>query len=487
MTIPENQREVVEFLTGIAGAAPNETHISAVFVGADTVWKLKKAVRLPFLDFTTVASRAHFLRRELQLNGPWAPGLYRDVVGIVRQAGGTLAFGEQDPIEFVLRMAKVPADDFMDKIASDGRLTPALLDELGDSVAHCHQNLAPVGGVDFAAAMVRIAEGNAKSAIAAGLDDVDTWSEHIGSAIAARSAWFSDRSGNGFVRRCHGDLHLGNICLWRGHPVPFDALEFDEALATIDVGYDLAFLLMDLEHRADRAAANRVLNRYMARSGDVQATAGFPVFLSQRAMIRAHVLAAMKQDGAGYVSAALRYLSPVQPVVIAIGGLQGTGKSTVARALAPRLDPAPGAVILRSDEIRKRLHDTAPEQKLQPEAYSEAANIAVNNTLISCARIAAQGGHSVIVDATFLDPTIRRRLSAAVEATGARFFGFWLQAPLAVLEVRVAARGRDASDATVEVLRRAAAADPGPGDWVEVDASGKESALVAVLDAIAAT
>ena len=239
-------------------------------------------------------------------------------------------------------------------------------------------------------------------------------------AIEARHLWFTARSTTGFIRRCHGDLHLGNICLWEGKPVPFDALEFDEALATIDVGYDLAFLLMDLDRRAGRAAANRVMNRYVARNGDAAVVAGFPIFLSQRAMIRAHVLASAGQESAGgqesadYLAAAGTYLDPVTPVVIAIGGLQGTGKSTLARALAPEIGPAPGALVLRSDETRKRLHGLPPEARLPPSAYSPTANAATNEALVEQARVAAEAGHAVIVDATFLDPVVRVALERAV-------------------------------------------------------------------------
>lgn len=484
MTIPADQDEVARFLAGLAGGPPKETHISAVFIGSDTVWKLKKAVRLPFLDFTTLDARARFLRRELELNQPWAAGLYRDVVGIVRQPDGSVAIGDGDPIEFVLRMAKVPPADFCDEIASNNGLTEKLLDEIGDIVAQYHQGLPPASGVDFARAMLRITDGNAKSAASAGLSDVDTWRERMTAAIAARHDWLSDRGRNGFVRRCHGDLHLGNICLWQGHPVPFDALEFDEALATIDVGYDLAFLLMDLEHRASRSAANRVMNRYVARTGDVDATAGFPVFLSQRAMIRAHVLTTMRQDGTAYLTAAMQYLHPGAPMVVAIGGLQGTGKSTLARALAPDLLPAPGALVLRSDEIRKRLNGIMPEQRLPKSAYSVAANAAVNETVTELAKSAANAGHSAIVDATFLDQSMRDGLTAAIRETGVKFMGFWLQAPMSLLERRISSRTLDASDATIEVLHQAAAIDPGPGSWIPIDATDKAAALQSVRRAI---
>ena len=291
------------------------------------------------------------------------------------------------------------------------------------------------------------------------------------------------RAEAGFVRRCHGDLHLGNLCLWQGKPVLFDALEFDEALATIDVAYDLAFLLMDLEHRLDRAAANRVLNRYVARTGDADLVGGLPVFLSMRAMIRAHVEARSGHADrvAGYLTAATRYLQPRPPLVIAIGGLPGSGKSTLARALAPLLGAAPGALVLRSDEIRKRQHGVEPEHRLPQSAYTETKSTAVFDELARQVAAAANAGHAVIADATFMDLAHRSLVEAAAQQAGVAFLGIWLSAPQPILEQRIAARAGDASDATVDVLRAAVRADPDAGTWHAVDACDQASAVNEVL------
>jgi predicted kinase len=257
--------------------------------------------------------------------------------------------------------------------------------------------------------------------------------------------------------------------------VPFDALEFDEDLATIDVGYDLAFLLMDLEVRADRAAANRVLNRYVARTGDVALTRGLPLWLSCRAMVRAHVLARLGAERAArYLAFALAALDPPPPCLVAIGGLQGSGKTTLARALAPDLGAAPGALILRTDEIRKRLAGLAPEERLPPEAYTPEATAAVYAALEDGAATAVAGGHAAIADAVFLDPAERTRIEAVAAAAGVAFHGLWLDAPLAVLEARLMARRGDASDADVAVLRQAAARDPGPIAWARLDATAPD-------------
>jgi uncharacterized protein len=486
MPIPPQQAATAAMLERLAGAPPIETHISLVFVGTDTVWKLKKAVKLPFLDFTRVEDRHRFTIRELELNAPAAPGMYRDIVPVVRQPDGSLALGTTPtdaPIEdWVLRMAPVPADDFLEAIAARGGLTAPLQDALADAVAAYHHALPVVTGLR--PPMRDIALGNVPSALGAGLPapDVEAWRDAVLCALDTIDPLLCRRADAGFVRRAHGDLHLSNLCLWRDRPVPFDALEFDESLATIDLAYDLAFLLMDLDHQVDRAAANRVLNRYVARTGDVELVPALPAFLSIRAMVRAHVEARSGHATAWqpYLQAAQDYLRPAPVMVVAVGGLPGTGKSTLARALAPGLGRAPGALILRSDEIRKRQHNSEPEQRLPQSAYSDAASQAVFATIADGTRIAAAGGHCVVADATFIDPAHRRLVEDAARAAGVPFAGFWLDAPLAELERRIIARSGDASDATIAVLHAAARGAPGAGNWHPVDSRNVDAALALV-------
>ncbi len=447
-----------------------------MFVGADTVWKLKKSVRLPFHDFTALAERARTTQRELELNAADAPGMYRDAAPVVRGADGRLTLGGDGVVvDWVLRMARVPAENFLDTVAAAGGLTPTLLDAIADAVAAMHARFAPVDR-DQVAGLHAIAAGNRASALSAGLPEpaITQWAAAMTQALNDAAPWLAQRAAAGFVRRIHGDLHLGNLCLWQGRPVPFDALEFDEDMATFDLGYDLAFLLMDLDVRASRAAANRVMNRYFARTGDIAMLRGMKPFLAMRAMVRAHVetRAGHADAGAAYLARALEYLRPSAPAAIAIGGLQGSGKSTVARALAPGLGPAPGAAILRSDEIRKFLAGVAPEAKLTPAAYSPEASRAVFDLLATQMREAVAAGHAAIADATFMNPAHRAQIAAA--ASGAPFHGIWLMVDLAELESRVAARTGDASDAGVDVLRDAARRDPGPGNWHGVEAGAAE-------------
>jgi len=495
MTVPQQQRDAAQFLREVSGADPIETHISAVFLGRETVWKMKKAVAFPYLDFTTLAARHRFLLRELALNRPAAPGLYRDVVALVRGAEGGLAFCgpkkaiDGETIEWVLRMARVPAGDFLDRIADEGRLTPRLARELGRAIARYHAGLAPISGVDHPGSLSEVAAENRASALAAGLarGEVLAWEASLLAALGAREHWLVERAERGFVRRAHGDLHLGNLCLWEGAPVPFDALEFDERLATIDLGYDLAFLLMDLVLRRDRASANRVLNAYVAENGDFGLVGGLPFFLSLRAMVRAHVQAArgFRDQARAFLAAAGGFLRPAAPMLIAVGGLPGSGKSTLAHGIAPWIGAAPGALVLANDVLRKRRHGVSPGTRLSDAAYTPEENRAVLAAQLAAADEVLRLGHGVIADATFLDPAHRAAIQAVAAAAGVPFLGIALEAPLALLENRVDARGAapepDPSDATASVLRRMAASAGGdlPGGWHRLDATGPAEATLA--------
>jgi hypothetical protein len=479
--IPPEQAAVAALLTRLTGAAPILTHISAVFVGRDDVFKLKKAVRLPYVDQSSLAAREALCRRELELNRPNAPGIYRDVVAVSRAGDGTLRIGgEGAPVEWLLRMVPVPAEDFLDAVAARGALDEPLLVALADETARLLAAAPVAVGVDSAGRMAFVLEGNLTGCREAGLDPARV--EAIGAAMRGRLAriatLLAERAENGFVRRCHGDLHLGNLCLWEGKPVAFDALEFDEDYARIDTGYELAFLVMDLEARVGVAAANRVMNRVLALSGDTAMLAALPFWMAQRALVRAKLEPARGRDGVPYLAAAERYLREVPPRLVAIGGIQGTGKTWLARAVAPELD----ALHLRSDEIRKRRAGLAPEQRLPTSAYSAEESAAVHAEMLGAARIALAAGRSVVLDAMFLDPEVRAAARAA--AGTAPFTGIWLEAPLDVLRARVASRTADASDATVDVLERTARADPGALDWHRVNAAYDSRTAVRALLAL---
>ena len=413
---------------------------------------------------------------------------------VVRHADGTLGFGDggdQKAIDWVLRMARVPAGDFLDAIATEG----------GSDAGRCSMRWATRSPRSIVAwrrrpgsmrwrQCVALSRGMPRSARDAGLaeDAVQAWQTRIVGALDGIAPWLARRERDGFVRRAHGDLHLGNLCLWQGRPVPFDALEFDEAMATIDLGYDLAFLLMDLDRRVSRAAANRVLSRYVARTGDAALTGGLPVFLSLRAMVRAHVEA--KRGAATSLRDIWR-----PPRLIFRRSARSCWRSAVCPAAASPLWRARWRRTLATHPARWCCAATrsasastasAPEERLPQSAYSDAASEAVFAALAALVRETASGGHAVIADATFIDPRHRTVIEAAARAAGVPFLGLWLEAPLAELEARIAARRRDASDATIAVLRAASRSNPRAGDWVAIDATEMAVALTQARDAVRA-
>lgn len=305
----------------------------------------------------------------------------------------------------------------------------------------------------------------------------------IGRALETARDVLDSRACAGFVRRCHGDLHMGNIVVIGEKPVLFDALEFDERLATIDTLYDLAFLVMDLDHCGQRSAANLLLNRYLIENGDeadIQGLKAMPLFLALRASIRA--MTELQRGGAAstdrsrsYLEAAAGYASPIPPRLVAVGGFSGSGKSTLARALAPLLGAAPGALHLRSDIERKRLLGAPELDRLPAESYTPEMSERVYARLIDKAERALRAGHSVVLDAVHGTPGERQAVEALAAALRIPFTGLWLTAAPKTLEDRVTARRGDASDADAIVVGAQLRRGAGSITWQHLDAGASRA------------
>ncbi len=494
----EAQAGVIAFLSeGSSYGAPEglveriETHISIVFLAGERAYKLKRAVKFSYVDYSTPALREMYCRRELALNQRSAPELYLRVRALTRGADGGLEFdGAGVAVDFVLEMRRFAQEDLLDRLAAAGGLTPALLRAVTDEIAAFHEAAAVAPGFGGAAAARAVIAGNAKNLMqAAPLLDADAAREVSSAALAVLESLaplLEARKAAGKVRRCHGDLHLGNICLLEGRPRLFDCIEFNEDFSCIDVLYDLAFLLMDLLHRGLAAQANAVCNRYLDRTGDVGGLALLPLFISMRAAVRAHVLVAQYRNtlAAHTLAAARAYLALAgealwrqAPFLLAIGGLSGSGKSTIAAALAGRLGPVPGARVIRSDVVRKWIFGVAPEVRLPAAAYDAAASARVYAAMEEQAAAVLAAGHVVVLDAAFLAAGARTAVRALAARAGVGFCGVWLQAPVAVLAARLAGRRGDASDADAAVMR--AQAVEGEVDWLGVDATAGSGAQVA--------
>ncbi|WP_459614235.1 bifunctional aminoglycoside phosphotransferase/ATP-binding protein [Bordetella sp. 2513F-2] len=492
------QEEVLDWLCGPhmlggepGGVTSRRTHISVIAMAGQRVFKLKRAVRLPYLDFSTPEIRLRVCRRELALNRRTAPAIYRTVHRVTREADGSLALdGKGELVDAVLEMARFDEAGLFENLARQGLLTPALAGDAAVRVARFHAAAPVVRRRDGAASIQHVLEGAVESLVAADAlprAEVAVLVRALRLAFDRHAALLDARAARGEVRRCHGDLHLGNLCLLDGVPTLFDCLEFDEELATTDVLYDLAFLLMDLWQQGLREQANAAFNRYLDEAGQADGLPLLPPFMALRAAIRAHIAGGRASQAQGeetrefageahhLLEAALAMLQPAAPVLVAVGGFSGSGKSTVAAGLAPGLGQVPGARVLSSDRIRKRMHKVDPLERLPESAYRPDMSERVYAAQAREARAALRAGSAVVADAVFDRAQARERIAGAAQAAGVPFQGLWLQADPERLAERVRSRRNDPSDATEAVLRaqlvRAEEAQDDTG-WEKVDAGG---------------
>jgi aminoglycoside phosphotransferase family enzyme/predicted kinase len=493
--ITEDQAEVVAFLSSPAthgGAAVEriETHASIVFLAGARAWKLKRAVRYDYLDFSTVERRKAMCDAEVRINRRTAPDLYRGVVPVARQPDGALALGGAGtPVDWVVAMERFDQEGLFDRLAARGSLNLDLMRPLSAAIARFHRAAEPRFDHGGARGMLWVVEGNATGLAedGAGILDQAGCAElirHSREEIARHRPRLESRRGSGCVRQCHGDLHLRNIVLIDGHPTLFDGIEFNDEIACTDVLYDLAFLLMDLWRRQLPRHANVVWNGYLSDADELGGIPLLPLFLSCRAAVRAKTsaTAANLQADPGrkrelqdlartYLTMAGELLQPPPACLIAVGGFSGSGKSTLARTLAPLIGTVPGAVVIRSDETRKQLCGVDPFQRLGPEGYTAEVSGRVYATVAHRAGQVVAGGHAAIADAVYARPADREAIERVAAAAQVPFVGLWLDAPEAALIARSAHRRLDASDADAAVIRQQAAQDPGPIAWRRLDAS----------------
>jgi len=478
------QIEVIEFLCRPAAYSPSpcdvahiETHGAHVFLAGNIALKIKRAVKLSYLDYSTLAAQ-----------------IYRRVVPITFDEDGTFYIGGDGRIvEWAIEMNRFDEACLLYSAVKRGALPDKLSKNVADTIERYHRALPPkkfvAGKRIFDSLIEQISTALAtapadvpvahREAFERGAQDMLKLCEHCLDLRAKR----------GYIRRCHGDLHLSNIAIIQGEPVLFDAIEFDDHLATIDVLYDMAFLLMDLMHYDHKREANVILNRYLCQSDDASTLYGLqalPLFLACRAAVRAMVTldrdrlagersAAQTQK---YLMDALNYLHPPPSHLIAVGGLSGTGKSTLAASLSPMIGPAPGAIHLRTDLERKMMFRTPETRTLPQEAYTKEISGQVYQLINRKAAVALKTGHGVVVDGVFADPTERADIEGVARRLGTPFTGIWLAAPRDTLVVRVAARTGDASDATPDIVDLQLCRNTGPIAWTVIDASGKTATVL---------
>ena len=426
---------------------------------------MKKAVRLPFVDFSTLASRRNACRDEIEVNRRTAPDIYLDVVSVNANSEGVNLDGPGDPVEYLVRMRRFPQDCLLDHIAAEHRLTPALVRGIADQAAELHLSADrhPAGTLseDFEKTatdlMSRLAGIQCNGSTRARLSRLEVL---ITEALRDRMPEIRSRARHGAVRHGHGDLHLGNLCVYNGQVRLFDAIEFEPRFSHIDVLYDIAFIAMDLLHRGCNAEAITMLSRYLSATRDYAGVDNLRLFMAVRAGVRAMVALLGNATGRGtladeYLDLANGLLDrPRNPRLIAIGGRSGSGKSTLAFALAPALATAPDVLVLRADELRKRLFGIAPEERLPGSAYTQEASAQVYRRMFRDAARTVRNGASAILDASFLDASNREAFLELGRQVGIAATGIWLTAPTDVLSDRLEHRQGDASDADRTVMLR---------------------------------
>lgn len=507
-----DQSRVIEFLSradsyGDGGECVKkiDTHISVVFLVGARAFKLKRAVKFPYVDFSSLALRYRNCLAEVAINRRTAPGLYKGVRSVSLDTNGNFSIGGKgEVVDWLVEMARFDEDTLFDRLSLTGKLTPYLMAELAETIARFHLAAKPHPEIDDYKSIEETISGIAESFSFAGggvLDPATVEKLTADQRAALHGACgekLKERGKAGLVRHCHGDLHLRNICLIDARPTLFDGIEFNDDFAYIDVLYDLAFLLMDLDHRRLGGLANIVLNNYLDLSGDTDGLVCLALFLSMRAAVRAHVSATVAtqqsstseaqrlgHEARGYLQLAGDYLLPQKPRLIAIGGLSGSGKSNAARQLAGYIGVSPGARIVRSDVVRKQLAGVAPLSRLDARGYTPDMTRRTYQALYKQTRNALQSGLSVIADAVFADPEERTAIAAVASEMGLPFDGLWLQAPPDVMKARVSARKLNVSDADAAIVQQQLSYDLGFMDWKPVDSSGsKPTTLESTLRAL---
>ena len=453
-----------------------ETHISWILLTGDFAYKVKKPLKLDFLDFSTLEKRRHYCLQELRLNRRLAPQLYLDVVPIVGSAGAPRLEASGEPVEYALKMREFPQEALLSNRLAQGQVAPRHIDAIADALVTFHERAAAAPDAQFgsAAALLQAAWDNFSA-----IDRLLTGNGmHL--RISALRRWTHDRHGRllasfcarrARIRECHGDLHSGNIALIEDAPAIFDCIEFNAAFRWIDVMSEIGFIVMDLAARGRTDFAYRLLNRYLESSGDYSGLQVLRYYLVYRAMVRAKIdcirarqpgLAESEstrewQDFVARVSLAERFATEDQRVLAITYGLSGSGKSSAALHAAERL----GMVRIRSDVERKRLFGLhagdSSHSAVEGGIYAAGASARVYERLARHARDAIEAGFGVIVDAAFLRRSAREPFRQLARALGARFAIIHCQATPDELEVRIEARAKlavDPSEANLDVLER---------------------------------
>ena len=456
-----------------------ETHISCLLLTGPYVYKFKKPLDLGFLDFSTLEKRKHCCEEEVRLNRRLAPELYLGIVAITGDERSPQINGDGPVIEYAVKMVQFDRSRELDKLIRQGEVTAGLIDKLAVNIAAFHGQARPAAHDSRFGTAEHILQP-----VADNLAQIKTMLVHdrqYSVRMLAIEQWtektfeklkphFAKRKTRGFIRECHGDMHLGNMVLIGNEPVIFDCIEFSEPLRWIDVMSDVAFLAMDLHYHGRPDLAYRFLNAWLQETGDYEGLKVLRFFQVYRALVRAKVACIRlgqehdnEQDNAQekteyhrHIDLAAAFVQPQQPVLFITHGLSGSGKTTITQSLLERRC----AIRIRSDLERKRLHYLPPNAKtgsaIAADLYSPASTDQTYDRLEKLAALVLTAGYPVIVDATFLQASRRRDFMQLAKTCNVPFLILDCRAGETVLEDRIQQRqqsGTDASEANLDVLK----------------------------------
>ncbi|NCJ07985.1 AAA family ATPase [Synechococcales cyanobacterium C] len=454
-----------------------QTHISYVLLTGEYAYKIKKPANFGFLDFSTLTQRHHFCEEEVRLNQRLSPSLYVGVVPLYQYTAEGYGWqGIGEPVEYAVQMRQFDQSQLLSRLFERGELTPELMSGLGRQVASFHETAATDADIQAfgdRAAIQQVDENNyalsegflGHSQTQERLEQTRTFTRQF---FANHGDWFAQRQAEGKIRECHGDLHLNNVCRYQDKIQVFDCIEFNREFRNIDVIYDVAFMVMDLEFQGRPDLANAFLNAYLERTGDYWGAALLPLYLSMRAYIRGNVNSLALNDSAisdsekqgflgraqAYYQAAWQYTQRPPGRLWIMCGLSGSGKSTVARAVASGLR----ALHIRSDAVRKHLAGIPLEQRgADPNVfgggiYTPEMTQKTYDRLLDLGLFLAQQGESVVLDAKYDRQALRQAVYAKAESAQIPVQIVFCTAPARVLEERLRSRQGDIADATEALL-----------------------------------